>query len=54
MKKITYSVENRTVWKNVYDTKLGIIVNFIGIYKGSSKKDCEEWLKNYRKRGQSV
>lgn len=53
MKKITYSIENRIVWRNLYDTKLHVILNFVGIYKGESKRECENWLKNYknRKRG---
>ncbi len=45
MKKIIYSIENRIVWKNLYDTRLHVILNFIGIYRGSSKKDCCNWMK---------
>ena len=50
MKKIKYTIENRTVWKNVYDTDLDAILNFVGLYRGETKKDCEKWLKKYKKR----
>ena len=48
MKKIVYTIEHNTVFKNVYDEELDLIVNFKGIYKGTSKKDCEAWLKGYK------
>lgn len=48
MKKIIYTIEHNMVFKNVYDEELNLIVNFKGIYKGTSKKDCETWLKNYK------
>lgn len=49
MKKITYSIEHNIVFKNVYDTELDLIVNFKGIYKGKTRKECEAWLKGYKK-----
>lgn len=48
MKKITYSIEHNIVFRNVYDTELDLVMNFEGIYKGDTKKECEEWLKNYK------
>lgn len=48
MKKITYSIQNNMVLINVFDTELDLVVNFQGIYKGSSRKDCETWLKGYK------
>lgn len=48
-KKIVYSIEHNTVFKNKYDTDLGLVMNFKGIYKGRSKKECEIWLKGYKK-----
>lgn len=49
MKKIRYSIENKTVWKDLFDTKLGCVMNFKGIYTGTSKKDCEKWLKKHKR-----
>jgi hypothetical protein len=49
MKKITYSIEHNIVFKNVYDTELDLIVNFKGIYKGKTRKECEAWLEEYKK-----
>lgn len=48
MKKIVYTIENRVVFANLYDTKLKIILNFWGLYRGDTKKDCEAWLKKYK------
>jgi hypothetical protein len=47
MKKIRYTIQRNTVWKELYDTKLDLVINFTGLYKGENKKDCEEWLSNY-------
>ena len=48
MKKIVYTIEHNIVFKNVFDAELGMITNFRGIYKGTTKKDCEAWLKGYK------
>lgn len=49
LKKIKYSIEHRKVWANIYDTKLDCIMNFWCLYEGDTKKDCEIWLKNYKR-----
>lgn len=49
MKKIRYTISNQRVWKELYDTKLDLVLNFTGIYKGNTNKECEEWLKEYKK-----
>lgn len=49
MKKIRYTISHKTVWKELYDTELDLVLNFMGIYKGENKKDCENWLKEYLK-----
>lgn len=49
MKKIKYSIEHNKVFANVIDTRYDLIVNFWGIYTGTSKKDCLEWLKRHKK-----
>lgn len=49
MKKVVYSIENKRVFCNIYDTKYKVILNFYAIYRGNTKKDCEAWLKKYKK-----
>lgn len=49
MKKIRYTIKHNTVWKELYDYTLHVPLNFKGIYKGTSTKDCEKWLSNYKK-----
>ena len=50
MKKIKYRISNNTVYAEVYDTELEMIMNFTSLYKGKNKEQCEAWLKRHKKK----
>lgn len=47
--KITYTIKDKKVFRNVIQADIGAIMNYSIIYTGSSKKECERWLKLYKK-----
>ena len=44
MKVIKYRLENRKIWKEVYDTPLKVTFAMKCIYTGKSVQDCKNWL----------
>lgn len=44
MKIIKYRLENRKIWKEVYDTELKVAFASICVYTGKSVHDCKNWL----------
>lgn len=48
MIRIRYVIQYNTVFVERYDTELQLVVNFKGLYKGKSNKECEIWLKGYK------
>lgn len=50
MKKIRYRISNNTVFAEVYDTELEMVMNFTSLYKGKNKEQCEAWLKRHKKK----
>lgn len=49
MKKVKYEIKNKKVLIQVYDTKLKAVLNFKCIFMGNTIKECEQWLKGYKK-----
>ncbi len=45
-KKFRYSISKNRVWKDLVEIKYNLVVNSICVYQGTSKKDCEAWIKN--------
>lgn len=44
MKKIVYRVENRKIWKEIYDTDLKLSLGQICVFTGRNVQECKNWL----------
>jgi hypothetical protein len=46
-KRFRYVIDKHTVWLELVEN--GVPMACKGVYTGTSKKDCEEWLKSHKK-----